>query len=305
MLSVVDDQPSGQPEPPRYLHVLVPLDGSALAAAALPTARALAARFGAGVHTISVVGSEKEGDHLRADASEHLDGRINDRIVVVDADPVSAIRRRCVELGDCLLCMSSHGWGRVVGAMIGSVARALLQSSTDPMVVVGPNADRPEALVRSGSVYRRPGSWPPPLSSGSIVACVDGTPPSEAILPIAAAWARAFDMALSVLTVAEDIPPPLPGRTGLARSFGLDDPEEYVAGLAERFTGPTPVAGLVVYDPISVASGIRTYVAHEPVALVALAAHGRSGMDRVRSGATAADIVRNVTVPALVIPSSS
>jgi hypothetical protein len=74
-------------------------------------------------------------------------------------------------------------------------------------------------------------------------------------------------MALYVLTVAEDMSPPLPGRTGPPRSFGLDKPEEYVADLAERFPGTTPVAGLVVYDPTSVASGIRTYVAHEPVAL--------------------------------------
>jgi nucleotide-binding universal stress UspA family protein len=305
MLSVVDDQPPGRPEPTRYRHVLVPLDGSALAAAALPTAGALAARFGADVHTISVAGSEEEADRLRTEASEHLGGGMGDGTVVVDADPVNAIHHRCAELGDCLLCMSTHGRGRLVGAVIGSVARAVVQSSTGPLVVVGPKADRPEALVRSGSVYRRPSRWPAPLSRGGIVACVDGTPASEAILPIAAAWARAFDMALNVLTVAEDMPPPLPGRSGPVRSFGLDDPEEYVAGLAERMTGTMPVAGLVVYDPISVASGIGTYVAHEPAALMALATHARAGMDRVRFGATAADIVRNATVPALVIRSHS
>jgi nucleotide-binding universal stress UspA family protein len=306
MLSVVDGQPSERSEPPRYRQVLVPLDGSPLAAAALPTARALAARFGADLNTVSVAGTEEEADRMRAQSLEHVGGEVSaDSLIIIDADPASAILRRCLALGDCLLCMSSHGRGRLVGAVLGSVARAVLQSSTDPVVVVGPNADRPDALVRSGSVYQRPHSWPPPLPRGGIVACVDGTQPSEEILPTAQAWARGLDMALTVLTVAEDVPAPILTEASL-RTFGPDEPEDYVGRLTEGLTqGSPPVAGVVVYDPIGVASGIRTYLAQEPAALIALAAHARSGLERVKFGATAADIVRTSTVPALVIASGS
>jgi nucleotide-binding universal stress UspA family protein len=113
-------------------------------------------------------------------------------------------------------------------------------------------------------------------------------------------------MALTVLTIAEDVPAPIMIEAASLRSFGPDEPEEYVARLTEDLAqAMPPVTGLVVYDPIGVASGIRTYLAQEPAALIALATHARSGLDRVRFGATAADIVCTATVPALVIASDS
>ena len=44
--------------PPPFTDVLVPLDGSHVADGAIPTARALAARFGATVHTVTVAASD-------------------------------------------------------------------------------------------------------------------------------------------------------------------------------------------------------------------------------------------------------
>ena len=45
---------------PVHRTILVPLDGSHLADGALPTARALAARFGATIHTVTVAVSDFE-----------------------------------------------------------------------------------------------------------------------------------------------------------------------------------------------------------------------------------------------------
>ncbi len=76
MTEATSDQPS-------YHHILVPLDGSNLAAGALPTARALADRFHASVDAIGVVlpvesatriddesdvGTKEAVDKLRTDA---------------------------------------------------------------------------------------------------------------------------------------------------------------------------------------------------------------------------------------------
>jgi nucleotide-binding universal stress UspA family protein len=113
-------------------------------------------------------------------------------------------------------------------------------------------------------------------------------------------------MALTVLTIAEDVPAPMLTDSASLRSFGPDKPEDYVGRVTEdRTQGSPPVTGVVVYDPIGVASGIRTYLAQEPAALIALATRARSGLERVKFGATAADIVRTSTVPALVIASDS
>ena len=51
---------------PVHRTILVPLDGSHLADGALPTARALAARFGAAIHTVTVTVSDLEIQRIRA-----------------------------------------------------------------------------------------------------------------------------------------------------------------------------------------------------------------------------------------------
>lgn len=285
-----------------YRYVLLPLDGSAFALAALPTARALSERFGADLMTISVAADEREAGRLHRHAVESLgdgdSGAVRAR-VVIGADPAQAITARAAELGSCLVCLSTRGRGRVAGTVIGSVARAVLQSSTAPMVAVGPEADRPGALV--GRPRRRPASWPEPLSVRRLVACVDGSSASEAVLPVAAGWARALDMRLAIVTVAEDVVTthgagPAPNR------FGPPQPTRYVEQLADRWKDVVPgTVGEVVLDPIGVVSGLRAHLAARPAGLVAVATHARAGLDRLRLGAVAADIVRTSTAPALVI----
>ena len=84
-----------------------------------------------------------------------------------------------------------------MGALVGSVARSVLQSSTRPALLVGPNADRPDYLV--GRPRRRPSSWPEPLSVGELVVCVDGSAEAESALPVASAWANALGMSMIIV----------------------------------------------------------------------------------------------------------
>ncbi|HEX5094465.1 MAG TPA: universal stress protein, partial [Acidimicrobiia bacterium] len=161
---------------PHYRHVLVPLDGSELAAAAMRTADVLAARFGAHLHTVSVVQSTAEVATIRTHAAEL--GVDDERVhVIVGDDPAAGIDARRGELDPCLVCLSTHGRGRLSGALVGSVARAVLTAASAPIVCVGPFADRPRPFRES--------YLPPPLSVPRLVACVDGGPEDEGILPIA------------------------------------------------------------------------------------------------------------------------
>ncbi|HKY75209.1 MAG TPA: universal stress protein [Acidimicrobiia bacterium] len=282
-------------------RVLVPLDGSEFALAALPTARALSERFKAELVTISVADDEDEARRLRRHAVESLaSGDGADHIqVAVSTAVAETITAQVAELAPCLLCMSTRGRGRVAGTVIGSVARAVLRSTREPLIAVGPLADRPGSLV--GPSRRRPASWPEPLSVRRLVACVDGSPTSEAVLPVAARWATALDMQLSVLTIAEEAAPlgdqPAPNR------FGPVEPARYVEQLADRWTEVIPDAvGEVAFDPLSVASGLRAHLATQPAGLVTVTTHARTGLNRIRLGAAAADIVRTSTAPTLVVP---
>src|SRR5690348_6341713 len=104
-------------------RVLLPLDGSAFAAAALHTARALSARFDAELATISVAADERRARRLRRHAAESLGSDIHDRRihVAVGTDPAQTILDHAAEPASSLVCMSTRGRGRVGGAMIGSV----------------------------------------------------------------------------------------------------------------------------------------------------------------------------------------
>lgn len=287
--------PESGSSPPRLevKHVLVPLDGSEFALQAMPTARVLAGRFGAELHTISVVEADDEAKRVRALASAALGTEVGDghALVVAGGDPSEAITRRAQGLGSCVVCLTTHGRGRLHGAIVGSVTRSVLQRSSEPLVALGPMADNP-------GWSPRPRSWPEPLSVPRIVACVDGSDTSEQVVPIAAMWARALSMSLTILTVAEDAPPPAEperryGSSGVA--------ETYIEELVLRWRGNAPdVDGEVVRDPVGLASGIRMHLDQRPTGLVAVTTHARSGMRRVLLGAAAASIVHASVAPCLV-----
>jgi nucleotide-binding universal stress UspA family protein len=287
--------------PPPDVHVrnvLVPLDGSEFSLQAMPTARVLAQRFDADLQTVSVAEPGEDAARLRGLASSTLGvAHDDDRVyVATEGDPAEVIARRANTLGSCVVCLVTHGRGRFHGAFIGSVARSLLQRSSDPIVALGPMADNP-------GWSPRPRSWPEPLSVPRIVACVDGTNTSEQVLPHAAAWARALGMSLTLLTVIEDVLPPIRPRRDVSRFQPHTDADEYIGHLVQQWRSSVPAAdGEVLRDPIGPASAIRTYLGLRPAGLVALTTHARSGMARVRLGAAAASIVHASVAPCLVAP---
>jgi nucleotide-binding universal stress UspA family protein len=132
-------------------------------------------------------------------------------------------------------------------------------------------------------------------------ASVDGTPTSEEVLPIATGWAIALEMRLSIVTVAEDAPIGLSGTR--PNRFGPEDPQAYVDGLAGQWRQVVPgTTGEVVLDPIGPVTGLRNHLTEHPAGCVAVSTSARSGFDRLRLGAMAADIVAASTVPTLVCP---
>ena len=133
-----------------YGTVLVPLDGSQLAAGAIPTASALATRFDATVHTVTVVASDRERHRIGRGAADALgtdadDARIH---VEVDSDVAGAVQRCAGQWDSCLVCLSTHGRGRVTGTVVGSTARDIIERG-------------PRSRCRRRTVRGRPGPRTP------------------------------------------------------------------------------------------------------------------------------------------------
>jgi nucleotide-binding universal stress UspA family protein len=108
---------------------------------------------------------------------------------------------------------------------------------------------------------------------------------------------------LIVITVAEQ-DTPLLGEVLMDRLFG---PPGDVNAYLERVTAPVrggdvAVTSLAIFDPISPAEGIRTYLQKSPATLLVIGCQLRSGRFRAPGGRTAAAIVRRSPSPALVVP---
>lgn len=279
-------------------RVLVPLDGSDFALRALPTALELANQFNAELHTISLATNSEHLEQLSGSIPASLRKFPGEKHVRVQigSDPAEAIVRRADELGSCLVCLTTHGRGRLSGAVLGSVARSVIHGWKGPTIALGPQAENP-------GWSPPPKRWLKPLSVRRIVACVDGTEASEEVLPVATQWALALGMSLTILTVIGDGPEPMRQEEQWSRYGPQAEPETYIESLVERWKDVLPATdGEVLRDPIGPATGLRIHLGQRPAGLVALTTHGRSGMQRVRFGATAAKIVRSCVAPCLVAP---
>lgn len=260
-----------------FSDILVPLDGSDMAERALRPALTLAARTGVPVRVIMRASRDGGDDaaYLAAVADRHaaVPG-FETRLVDTGSIPDAILEG--VGL-DTLVCMSSHGRGRVAGAVMGSVAEALLRTIDMPVLVVGPRVADDVALT------------------GRVVACLDGSPESARVLAPAHAWATAFDLPLWLVEVAAPGPPPEWVTAGDAmESADLARMARELPGEVEweTYHSRHPARELVE----------RSASPSEPTALLVMATHGRTGWDRLRLGSVTAAVVHDATVPVLVVP---
>jgi nucleotide-binding universal stress UspA family protein len=136
-----------------------------------------------------------------------------------------------------------------------------------------------------------------------VVACVDGSPDSERIVPIAIAWAAALHLDVTILTVAEPVLESVRHPGTYPRMHGPHgDADAYVAGLAASWSGAVQVSGEAIYDPVDVDGAIVDVLAEHPAALVVMGTRRPHGLRRLVFGSTAAAVAHHSPVPVLVVP---
>jgi nucleotide-binding universal stress UspA family protein len=153
---------AAEPAAPKVVRprtIVVPLDGSEVAEAALPVAHHLAAAFRAEVQRITVPDAAK-GSLPRVD-------------VELTGDPVEAILAHVEGLAAPLVVMSGHGHSGWTKRLVGSVTEQVVRRSKAPVVVVGPRLDRSLPL----------------LAPRTLLVAIGSPPVPETMLPAAAGWA--------------------------------------------------------------------------------------------------------------------
>jgi nucleotide-binding universal stress UspA family protein len=272
-------------QPVEIAHVLVPLDGSPFAERALPVASSIARGVAADMHLVEVVpcdaGEESEAAirYLDAVARSHRAAAWD----VMEGNDVGAALADAVEgYPGRLACLATHGRGRSVP--LGSVAVSLLEHSSRPVVLVGPDA----RVVTA--------------ADAPIVAAVDGTTRDDVLVPVALAWAARLRRPLEIVTVAEPVPSGFREATRVRRGRGPAEPERHVRALSARAENAgVAVSGQVSYDPVSVRDGLVRFL-DRTAALVVLGSRHRPGLGRMVMGSHAVRVVHDAAVPALVVP---
>jgi nucleotide-binding universal stress UspA family protein len=296
-----------------YTKILVPLDGSATAEAALPYVEALAVGFKTAVELLSVIDVGAMTAYLSADKVPQLDGIVakeeeNSRTYlasvtknysarstvtcqVVRGDPAEAILEASSKDRDTLIAMATHGHSGAKRWLLGSVAEKVLRNSTCPLFLVRASEAETEA--------RR--------IINSIVVPLDGSPLAEQILPTVSQWAQALDLEVSLIRAVE-----FPALTYYSseedftayEDFQENEKREAAAYLKTK--AEALIAGGVRTVSISILGGgaaaaIISYTREAPRALIAMSTHGRSGMRRWMLGSIAEKVVRHGEDPVLIV----
>lgn len=259
-------------------RLLVPLDGSRGATSALHAAERLADRWDADISVLTVVTNENQNLELDDVVARQVAGIHHARRI--DVRPASYsiaedIAAASDEEDDTLVVMSTMARGRIAG-VAANVAEEVLRQIREPMLMVGPAVELHD-------------DWP----EGGLMVCVDGSDFAETIVPLAARWSDALGLDPMIVGVIDPakVPagvPPVYESNAMARTAGT---------MQELTDRPVNYDTLHGSDP---AKSIVDYARGGDAAMLALATHIRSGMERVLHDSVAMAVIRSASCPVLV-----
>jgi len=295
--------------------VLVPLDGSEFAEAALPIAKRLVERAGGRLYlatadqpSVALVGLgeittalaslgeecclEDESYLARTAAVLGTVGEGPVRVSLVDGPAGEAICEEAGRIGADFIVMATHGRNAMDRVWLGSVADYVVRHAARPVLLVKPH--------RLG--YARTDQ-----SIRNILVPLDPSNYSEAILDAVLTLARLMSASLTLLTVVApqfgiaepELPPPAPQHPAIVARRS-DEAHARLDRLAKLYG----LVGIGVRTRVAVAgtpaAGILGVLAEDRFDMVALATHGAAGLRRILAGSVADKVIRGSRKPVLV-----
>jgi len=200
-------------------HLIVPLDGSRLAEAALPITRQLAQKLGAPVTLVHLIerhppqqihgerhlSNPEEAERYLTELGRRIfpsDPRVAQHVHTTEiTDVPRAIAQHATEFGSDLVVMCAHGQVGLRTLLFGSIAQHVAASSAVPVLLIRPG--------QSGAG--------PILGAGPLLVLLDGTVVDGQSLPLAAALAKVCGGSLHLVMVV----PTLRTLSGVGAASGL------------------------------------------------------------------------------------
>ncbi len=283
-------------------RVLFPTDGSDCAEHAQQHALYLADRFDASLHVIHVETRDAELSDVidisevdvLADLHASLEGdvpvaepRIRERKVVHKSVP-DGILSYAAEHDTNLIVLGTHGRSGIRRLVLGSVAEEVVRRADRPVMTVGRGATPPERM-----------------EEGTILVPIDFSEQQSRLLAHAQELALAYGMTMTLLHVVE--------VEGLPDVYGISSDPPEPGTLADRTRKVLEKRADEVREAgVDVTVEVRTGhpaeqtldVAGElDVDLLAIATHGRSGIERMLMGSVAEKVIRRAPCPVFTVKS--
>ena len=273
-------------------RILVPLDGSVTAEAVLPHLRRLLRRHDSEVILLGVANPPPvEAQLVLVEASlsaarEYITGvkaRLEQQGVRVKAEarvgpPAGVILDVAEERDVTLIAMATHGRTGLKRALFGSVAEHVLRKSPVPVLAVRPFWTY--ELLPPGRTETQPFK--------SILVPTDLSTASAGVLAPAVELARLFGARLVFLNVLDS--------SGKGGDEGLAQ-----ARLKEFASKARGVEAATIVDKGEPVKAILDNARFHGCDLIAMTTHGRSGVSRLVVGSVTEQVLREATLPLLVV----
>lgn len=292
-----------------YRRILVPLDGSAFAEAALPLALELSQRTGSDIRLVTVLEPVTsyayegwEGAALDwtqrylEDVHERIEGGAEGDIdhAVRNGHTVEVLQKEAEEWDADVVVMASHGRGALSRLWLGSVADGFIRQTHLPLLIVRPEEDAERVEDFSHSFK-------------TILVPLDGSELSETALEHAAEFGALFDSRYHLTRVVSyplDLASPYLPQTTQANHEIMEDAKRSASSYLDAQATALSGRGLEVTTSVVTDSqpghGIITETESVGADLVAMATHGRQGISRVVLGSTADKVLRGLRKPLLL-----
>ena len=279
------------------LTVLVPLDGSPLAARALPFAASLVSNGRGEValaHVQTSLSSPVPSEYAPArdvDTLRRMGLKATSLVYRAPSEDTADVLHRTIrEVGADLVVMSTHGRGGLRRSVFGSVADQVIRRADVPVVLIPPQCEV---------------SWETRRPS-QILVPLDGSPLAEQALHHAAALARHLDAEILLVWALSPVLHPRYRNDKVILSCAdfveVEDAWRYLARVADGLRSDghrVSIRVLVGSPPVAIADAGRT----EGIDLIVMTTHGRGGLNRFLMGSVADGVLQRTNVPVLLIRS--
>jgi nucleotide-binding universal stress UspA family protein len=292
----------------RAFRIVVPLDGSDLAAQALPLAEHLCTQLGGELELVRVISSmvlptlagstyipgdiyqQLETDRER-EAAEYLSGVGADarsrgahtHTHVEWGEPASAVLAQAVAVAADLIVMSTHGRTGLARFALGSVADRVVRAGEAPVLLLRSFPTDIRCLTTYGSDLRR------------ALVPLDGSPLAASVLySVALRLAGPVVQEITLLRVADP-------RDRLAGKLGA---EAYLDGQRQRLRERLAGCHCTVSQHVCVSKNPAQCIVERAEAecdLVLMSTHGETGIGRWTFGGVTDGVLRDGKTPLLVV----